>query len=45
MMRVVPRAWRDRLYGLVAANRYRWFGQHAYCAVPDPALADRFLAQ
>ncbi len=44
-LRVVPRAWRDRLYDLIATHRYRWFGQHDYCAVPDPALADRFLAQ
>lgn len=45
VMRIIPRAWRDRLYDMIAMNRYRWFGQHAYCAVPDPALADRFLAQ
>lgn len=45
IMRIIPRAWRDRLYDMVATNRYRWFGQDAYCAVPDPALADRFLAQ
>jgi predicted DCC family thiol-disulfide oxidoreductase YuxK len=43
--RMVPRSWRDRFYDLIARNRYRWFGQHDYCAVPDPALADRFLAQ
>jgi len=45
MLRVLPRAWRDRLYDLIASNRYRWFGQHAYCGIPDPALSDRFLAQ
>lgn len=45
VLRAVPRRWRDRLYDLIAANRYRWFGRHDYCAVPDPALADRFLAQ
>jgi len=43
-LRLVPRSWRDRLYDLIATNRYRWFGRHDYCAIPDPALADRFLA-
>lgn len=42
-LRVIPRSWRDRLYDIVAGNRYRWFGQHDYCAIPDPDLADRFL--
>ncbi|MBI2255820.1 MAG: DUF393 domain-containing protein [Proteobacteria bacterium] len=45
VLRVLPRSWRDGLYDVIAANRYRWFGQHAYCAVPDPALADRFLGE
>ena len=42
-LRVIPRSWRDRLYDLIAGNRYRWFGRHDYCAMPDPKLADRFL--
>ena len=27
IVRVVPRALRDRLYMLVARNRFRWFGR------------------
>ncbi|HEY6617976.1 MAG TPA: DCC1-like thiol-disulfide oxidoreductase family protein [Steroidobacteraceae bacterium] len=32
--RVIPRAWRDWLYRLLARNRYRWFGQRATCYLP-----------
>lgn len=39
----LPRRVRDPLYRLVARNRYRWFGRHDACVVPDPAQARRFL--
>jgi predicted DCC family thiol-disulfide oxidoreductase YuxK len=32
--RVIPRAWRDGLYRLLARNRYRWFGRRATCYLP-----------
>jgi len=41
--RLVPRLLRDAGYRLIARNRYRWFGRHEACMVPDPAVADRFL--
>ena len=40
---LVPGIVRDPLYRLLARHRYRWFGRHASCAVPDPAQARRFL--
>ena len=40
---VVPRAWRDRAYDLVARHRYRWFGRRDTCLVPTPELRARFL--
>ncbi len=43
VLTVLPRALRDPLYRLIARNRYRWFGQHEACLVPDPADAKRFL--
>ncbi len=43
-IRILPRQWRDWIYGRIAQNRYRWFGTHAFCAVPDAAMVDRFLA-
>ena len=29
--RMIPRAWRDWLYRLLARNRYRWFGRRTSC--------------
>jgi predicted DCC family thiol-disulfide oxidoreductase YuxK len=34
--RLVPRVLRDSLCGLVARNRYRWFGRRTTCYVPLP---------
>jgi len=43
ILRRVPAALRDRLYDRVAAHRYRLFGRHTSCPVPDPRYRDRFL--
>jgi predicted DCC family thiol-disulfide oxidoreductase YuxK len=40
---VAPRWFRDMVYGPIARNRYRWFGQHAACRLPTPEETDRFL--
>jgi predicted DCC family thiol-disulfide oxidoreductase YuxK len=42
--RIVPRAWREALYDVVARNRLRVFGKREVCYVSDPKYADRFLA-
>ncbi|HEY1541319.1 MAG TPA: DCC1-like thiol-disulfide oxidoreductase family protein [Xanthobacteraceae bacterium] len=44
VFRVVPRSWRDRLYGVLARNRLRLLGRREHCYVPAPGDADRFLA-
>jgi predicted DCC family thiol-disulfide oxidoreductase YuxK len=43
-LRVLPRAWREALYDVVARNRLRIFGKREHCYVSDPRYADRFLA-
>ncbi|WP_303636548.1 thiol-disulfide oxidoreductase DCC family protein [Stenotrophomonas tuberculopleuritidis] len=43
VLRLLPRAWRDRAYRLLARNRYRWFGRHDACLLPSPEQAARFL--
>lgn len=43
MSAVVPRVIGDPLYLMVARNRYRWFGRHDVCLMPDPANTSRFL--
>ena len=40
---VVPRFIRDRIYDVVAARRYRWFGRRDVCMIPTPDLKQRFL--
>ena len=40
--KVLPRAWRDAVYRLVARNRYRWFGRKVTCMVPSDAVRGRF---
>jgi predicted DCC family thiol-disulfide oxidoreductase YuxK len=42
-LRVLPRAWRDAAYRVLARNRYRWFGRHHACPLPAPEQAARFL--
>lgn len=40
---LIPRPIRDALYGLIAKNRYRWFGKKEACSVPTPDIMERFL--
>lgn len=42
-LRVLPRAVRDVVYGLVARNRYRIFGRLDACELPRPEWRDRFI--
>ena len=43
ILRALPRPLRDRLYDVVARNRYRWFGKRTTCLPPPPGAAARFL--
>ena len=36
LARFVPRAVRNRIYRVIARNRYRWFGRRATCYLPAP---------
>jgi predicted DCC family thiol-disulfide oxidoreductase YuxK len=40
---LVPYPIRDWVYGVIARNRYRWWGRRQQCWVPTPALRARFL--
>lgn len=42
--RIVPRAWGDRLYDLVARHRHHFFDGEAHCLVPPATARGRFLA-
>lgn len=41
--RLVPRPLRDAVYGVVARNRYRWFGRNELCQLEDLGLSDRLI--
>jgi predicted DCC family thiol-disulfide oxidoreductase YuxK len=43
VLQIVPRGLRDRVYDVVARNRYRWFGRRESCALPSPSVRTRFL--
>ena len=43
VLRFVPRPIRNPVYGLIARNRYRWFGRRETCRVPQQHERDRFL--
>jgi predicted DCC family thiol-disulfide oxidoreductase YuxK len=43
LMRIVPRPIRDGAYGVLARNRYRWFGRRDSCRVPAEHERERFL--
>lgn len=40
---VVPKFIRDRIYDVVASQRYQWFGQRDSCRRPTPELQQHFL--
>ncbi len=42
-IRAIPAPLRDRSYRWLARNRYRWFGRHDACFMPDAAMWTRFL--
>ncbi|MGX2959913.1 thiol-disulfide oxidoreductase DCC family protein [Peribacillus sp. JNUCC 23] len=40
---LVPVPLRNWLYGMIAKNRYKWFGQKDQCVIPSPEIRERFL--
>jgi predicted DCC family thiol-disulfide oxidoreductase YuxK len=44
VLRIIPVAWRDFLYDIVARNRLRWFGRRDQCLISAPRYEDRFLS-
>jgi predicted DCC family thiol-disulfide oxidoreductase YuxK len=40
---VLPMAVLDRMYDLVARNRYRVFGRHEHCLIPQSQYRNRFI--
>jgi predicted DCC family thiol-disulfide oxidoreductase YuxK len=43
LFRLLPLAIRDFLYNSVARHRYRIFGKHESCPIPDPQTRSKFI--
>lgn len=41
--KILPLGLRDSIYDWVARNRYRWFGRHKTCILPDEPLRKRMI--
>lgn len=41
--RVLPKSIRDAIYKIVARNRYKVFGKHESCMLPEPQHRAKFL--
>lgn len=41
--RLLPKMFRDLVYKMVARNRYRVFGKHESCMLPEPKHRAKFL--
>lgn len=42
--RLLPMAWLDRLYDVIAGHRYQVFGRYDACPLPMPEHRGRFLS-
>jgi len=40
---IIPSFLRNIVYNVIAANRYKWFGQKEACWIPSPELKIRFF--
>ncbi len=40
---IVPKFFRDWVYGQIAKHRYQWFGKRDVCMIPTENLKQRFL--
>ena len=45
LLYLVPAPLADRLYDVIARHRYRIFGRHEMCFLPEPAHRRRFIDQ
>lgn len=43
IFRAIPRSWRNRVYDLIARNRFRWFGRRESCMMPTKEQRKRFI--
>lgn len=43
VFRILPAAFNNIFYDIIARNRYKWFGKKDSCMIPTPELKAKFL--
>jgi predicted DCC family thiol-disulfide oxidoreductase YuxK len=43
IFRIIPPIIADNIYDFIAGNRYRWFGKHENCPIPNAEHRSRFI--
>jgi predicted DCC family thiol-disulfide oxidoreductase YuxK len=43
LIRILPLNWRNRVYMLIATNRYELFGKKDRCIIPSKEIYDKFI--
>ena len=43
VLKLIPKAIRDKIYQFIAKRRYRYFGKRTTCLLPTPENKKRFL--
>ncbi len=43
ILQIFPKFFRNLVYDVIAANRYKWFGKKDQCMLPEPGLKSRFF--
>ena len=43
LLNIIPKFLRDGVYGIIAKNRYQWFGKKDQCMIPTPDMKAKFL--
>lgn len=42
-LKIIPKKIRDKLYDMIAKNRYRWFGKRETCRIPTTEEMEFFI--
>lgn len=40
---IFPEPIRNKVYDIIAKNRYKWFGKREHCMIPSPEIKKKFI--
>lgn len=44
IIKIIPTFIRNKMYQIIAKNRYQWFGKQESCWLPTPELRQKFIS-